>query len=513
MPGLGKIALTGSLLIGLIVVVAIPVAMRPKVVSASDGAERIVIISPHNEQIRTEFERAFSDWHLENYGAPVDIDFRRPGGTSEIRKQIKAIYEAAVRRGDIRPDGAVEEGVIMPYDLLFGGGTYEHDQMKKGVRVELDSGEQITVPISIPANFDQAQIDRWFGENRVGAVNLYDEEQYFLGVALSSFGILFNRDALAERGLAEPEGWRDLADYNYVRGLALGDPRQSGSVATTYESILNSHGWDEGWRILRAMAANTRSFVIDSKKVVLDVSQGESVAGVAIDFYGRYQSQAVREPGQSASESRLGYVDPVGSVYVDPDPISLMRGGPNPTVGRRFLEFALTEQGQAIWQLRAVGLDAEPTELGPREYELRRMPIRRIMYEKHFDLFIDKTRPFEAASTAPTRGWRSLLGPIFGAFSIDLHSEIKAAWTAMNEARLAGADPELVERMEELFYAMPVHTMLDGRQLELTPDTYPEIREEWRDRQRAAELQIEYAAFFRKKYREVVRLAREARHG
>jgi ABC-type Fe3+ transport system substrate-binding protein len=39
-----------------------------------------------------------------------------------------------------------------------------------------------------------------------------------------------------------------------------------------------------------------------------------------------------------------------GRTYVDADPISVLRGGPNPDLARRFIEFTLTEEAQALWQ-------------------------------------------------------------------------------------------------------------------------------------------------------------------
>ncbi len=43
--------------------------------------------------------------------------------------------------------------------------------------------------------------------------------------------------------------------------------------------------------------------------------------------------------------------------------------------------------------------------LGPEVYELRRVPIRRVMYEKYFDAFIDKTNPSDLATkTEPAGG-------------------------------------------------------------------------------------------------------------
>lgn len=485
--------------------IAVPLAMRPGEATPPANAERLIVITPHNTQIRWEFERAFSAWHEEHFGTPVVIDYRRPGGTSEIQKQLSAIYAAALQRGDIAPDGSVEDGT-MPYDLFFGGGSYEHNVTKRGVTATLPSGEEVTLSLSRPAGFTQDELDEIYGENRIGASVLYDPDRSWLGVCVSSFGILYNRDLLDELNLLEPTQWKDLTEPSYAGLLAMGDPRQSGSIATTYESILNMQGWDEGWRTLRAMSANARYFTGESKKVVLDISRGDAAAGVAIDFYGRFQAEAVVPEGAPPESSRLGYVDPIGETFIDPDPISLLRGGPNPELADRFLRFALSERGQAIWNFRAQGDDAPETALGPRRYNLRRMPIRRVMYEQYMSHFIDQSNPYESASDAPSRGWRSMINPMMGAFAIDVHHEMKRAWAVLNEAKAGGASEALIAEMQSLFYAMPTHTMPDGTKLLFSPENYTAIRNDWRDRERAAEYRIEYTGFFRENYERVVSL-------
>jgi len=488
------------------ILIAVPLAMRPADAIPPEGAERLIVITPHNTQIRWEFEHAFSMWHEEHYGTPVVIDYRRPGGTSEILTQLKAIYGAALKRKTIAPDGSVEDGT-MPYDLFFGGGSYEHGQTKQGITAMVD-GEEIRIPLSRPAGFTQEELDNYFGENKIGSSTLYDPEQYWTGVCVSSFGILYNRDLLRVLSVEEPTEWRDLTDPKYDGLLALGDPRQSGSIATTYESILNMQGWEQGWRTLRAMSANARYFTGESKKVVLDISRGDAAAGVAIDFYGRYQAEAVIQKGAPPESSRLGYIDPQGETFIDPDPISLLRGGPSPELADRFLRFVLSEPGQAIWNFAAQGDDAPTDRLGPRRYNLRRMPIRRVMFERHMDSFIDQANPFDAATDAPSRGWRSMINHMMGAFAIDVHHEMKLAWRAMAEAKQRGADPALIAEMDALFNAMPTHTTLDGEELEFNTANYRTISTDWKNKEAAAEYRIEYTRFFRENYERVVELSR-----
>ncbi len=471
--------------------------------SATDTQPRaLVVLTPHNEQIRYEFARAFSDWHRERFGQPVSVDWRAPGGTTEIRRLMEARYSRALKTSEIDPDGT--QHAAMPWDILFGGGAYEHDVVKRGVTVDL-RGFSARLSMSVPAGFTQQQLDDYFGENAIGAGLIYDPDQHWLGSALTAFGIGYNLDILRERNLPTPTTWADLTDHRYSGWLAMTDPRQSGSVATTYDSILNNLGWDQGWKTLRAMSANARFFANSSLKPPLEISAGEAAAGPVLEFYGRYQAQALKGAG---GEARLGYIDPPGIVFIDSDPISILRAGPNPDVAKRFVEFVLSEKGQALWQYPVRDASASTT-WGPTRFELRRMPSRRVMYEKHRASFIDQDlKPFEIVSHAKLQGWRPLIDKLMAAFAMDIHDEMVQAWDAVARVRAAGNEP-LVRDLEDLFYAFPPHRLPDGTELTFSPDNFKAIREDWRDAKREPELRIAYTAFFRSQYARIVERAEQ----
>ncbi len=481
---------------------------------AKDGEDvaSLVIVTPHVEQIRLEFAAAFDSWHRAKFSRGVRIDWRVPGGTSEIVKQIEAQAEAAIRQGQMSIEGLFAAGVSGA-DVFFGGGSYEHGKMAQE-RKALVSGHEVRYRLGRPAGFPQEQLDDWYGQNKIGVQQIYDPGQVWLGTALSGFGIVYNRDTLNTLGVPEPRSFRDLCDPRYFNMLALADGRLSGSLTTAYESILNKEGW-EGWRTLRELCANARYFASASTRPPVDVSQGEAAAGLAIDFYGRNQSQFVLKPGQSADESRVGYVDPEGAVYIDADPVTILNGCTDFEIARRFVEFCLTVEGQSLWQFRShhsLG-SAPPDGLGPRVYELRRMPARRIMYEKYLDRMVDKANPFVAASDVPGRGWRDAIAPMMAAFGIDTSEECRRAWRVLNVARQsldAGAvSPGVLAEMETAFYAMPRHRMADGTELVFSEENYKAISADvkrWRDPDRARRAQIAYAGFFAAQYHEVVRL-------
>ena len=523
-------------------VLGVPFLLRPPTQGRSHDADslKLVIVTPHVQQIRTEFGAAFDTWYFSRTGQHVMVDWRTPGGTSEIVRQLQSVYIAAIKNGRFETDDAgnivFPAGSVEVPDLFFGGGSYDHGRVKNGVSVIPPGARQaVSVPISQPAGFTREELDAWFGLNSIGSQTLYDPDQYWIGTALSSFGIVFNRDVYARLGMDEPRTFEDLVDPRLAGWVALADPRQSGSITTTFDSILNNSGWDEGWRILRGMTANTRYFTNASTKPPIDVSQGEAAAGLAIDFYGRTQSQFVMRPGETAQTSRVGYVDPTGSVYIDADPVTMLAGGMNQELARQFIRFCLSEEGQALWQFPArsnpdsqdnpPNTQGEP--MGPSKYELRRMPVRRIMYEKYMEHFTDQVNPFHLASDVTTKGWRSAIGMMMGAFAIDTAREQRRAWQALIEAKANpdAHDPESLVKMEQLFYAFPEpdqvreawESMFSGSSppdeacLPFVEANYRTIRNTWRDRRIESRLKIVYASIFRQNYARIVKLAQSDR--
>lgn len=501
-----KLAVIGAMLAALL---AAPWVLRPRAAASGEpvgnsGHASLVVLTPHNEQIRYEFARAFSAWHLARHGAQVRVDWRAPGGTTEIRRLMEARYARAIKTGELDPQGAAN--APMPWDILFGGGVYEHDVVKRGVTVD-HLGAPVTLSMSVPAEFTPHQLHELFGDNQIGAGPLYDPDRHWLGAALTAFGIGYNLDLLRELDLQPPTTWEDLTDPRYAGWIAMTDPRQSGSVATSYDSILNNLGWEKGWRTLRAMSANARFFANSSLKAPLEISAGEAAAGPVLEFYGRYQSQALKNAG---GDARMGYIDPPGIVFIDSDPISILRAGPNPVIAQRFVEFVLSEQGQALWQFPAHDGNAHPDAMGPERFSLRRMPVRRLMYEKWRASFVDQDlQPFEIVSHAPLQGWRPLIDKLMSAFAMDIHHDMAEAWRAIASARAAGRH-DLVHRMEAEFFAFPPHRFSDGRELPFTPDNFKPIRDDWRNPRREPELRIAYTAFFRARYREIVAWGEDA---
>lgn len=495
-----------GVLLALLIVLGIPFLFRPDAARVAADAKSLVIITPHNEQIRSEFAGAFSNWYRDNYNEDVIIDWRTPGGTSDIRKQLVAEYESAAKNNTLDH---------MSYDLIFGGGSYEHIQLSKPNTVIDNNGNEVTYSITQAVEFSPQQLDQWYGPNEIGRNTLYDPELHWFGTALSAFGIVFNRDVLHDLGVSDPQTWSDLTNPQLASWVALADPGQSGSICTTYEVILERTGWQEGWRILKESAANSRYFANSSSKIPIDVSLGEAAVGLCIDFYGRYQSQSIADAGD---KDRVGYIDPPRVSDIDPDPISMLTGSPHAEQALRFIEFCLTEQAQSLWQFPAVDeavrkkLAGKGLPTGPVEFELRRMPSRRIMYDKYLDKFVDKVNPFDLAE--PVDHWdyniRSFIAPLFSSMAIDNHEYLKQAWKAIQKLDIHDkSQVELKSKMLQLFHSMPTIKLTDGTVLSLqSTQNLKQIKDHWKNNPQAKTTdRIKWTIFFRENYKHIIEMA------
>ncbi len=469
------------ILLALAVIVALPFVFRPPRAAVAAADDTLVIITPHNEAIRYEFGRAFARWHQERTGRSVGIDWRVIGGTSEIARFLEGEYTTAFQNHWTRglgrpwsaeiqagfqngrlPAGATEtvkearaaflaSDVSCGIDLFFGGGTYDFERQALAGRL-VDSG----ITRIRPEWFSDSVIPR-----RFGGEDFRHPEALWVGTVLSTYGILYNREALKRLGIErEPLHWSDLGDPRLQGEVALADPTKSGSVAKAFENVIQQQmqqrlreleartprmnpglreqqavidGWRDGLRVIQAMGANARYFTDSSQKPPIDVAAGNCAVGLCIDFYGRQQEEAVR---RRSGSHRLGYISPPGGSVASVDPIGLLRGAPNREVAVSFIEFTLSMEGQKLWNFKP------GTPGGPERFALRRVPVRRDYFE-HEEWRQYRSDPNESPFTdaEPLIYREEWTGRIFRemAFIIrvmcqDAHQELKRAWQAVNAA-------------------------------------------------------------------------------
>ncbi len=442
------------ILVLLAIIIGVPLAMKPAVeaVPEGEGAARLVVITPHNEQIRYEIARGFNRHRAARGLPPVVFDWRSSGGTGDLRKQVVAEYEAEGRRA-LRQNREVG-GV--GYDLFFGGGDYDHNQLANDITItdEDDKSRSIRFSPSVPVAFPPGMLEEIYPRPDIAGANLYHPQLKWVGVVLSSFGIVYNNDRIAQLGMEPPRTWTDLVDPRYQGNIALADPSHSGSIAEAYNAILMRLGWDEGWAVLRRVFANSRYFASVSTKVSVDVSTGQAAAGMSIDFYGRFQASAISgRTGEALN--RLGYVDPPGMTKQNGDPVSILRGAPHAALANEFVLWLLSKEAQRVWNRK------RGTEDGPELYELRRQPVRRDLYvEEEMQHWTDELEPFAQAREFPKGmpNFYSAIATISHAMAIDVHDDLTAAWMAINRCK----DESLRRELVMIFDRMPAELVIEN---------------------------------------------------
>lgn len=434
------------ILLLLVAVVATPILLRrnSELAAAGQAEDRLIIITPHNETIRSEFGEAFARHWKEKTGRTLYIDWRIPGGTSDITRVLNSSFEAAEELAKKRNPNGGEEAlrqVGVDVDIFFGGGEPDFDgQMKKGRFVELEvfkTHPEWFKPDVIPAKFT--------GEN------YYSPKHLWVGTCLSQMGICYNTDSIKRLGVLPPRRWEDLGNPVYAGYVALADPTKSGSVTRMFEMMIQeqmkkvikeqgdsdaakAEGWKRGINLLQAMAANARYFTDAASKIPHDVAQGDAVAGTCIDFYGRSYEEKLGKRGPS----RLLWTPPLGGTSISVDPIAVFRGAPRADIAQEFVTFVLSDQGQLLWNLK-VGAPG-----GPRETSPRRLPVRKDLYTvENLPKFSDPNAfPYEGSGgfeydAALTNPAFNALRQIYRAMCMDTHQEMKEAWEAMRQRNVS----------------------------------------------------------------------------
>jgi iron(III) transport system substrate-binding protein len=385
-------------------------------------------------------------------------------------------------------------------DLFFGGGDYDHTKA---------FGEGLTVAPwpsnALPVGLFTAEDGTELIPASIGGETW--RTATFFGNAVSTFGICYNLDRLRDLGITNaPRQWSDLADARYFRQIGLADPTKSGSFAKAFELIIhqqcydavraagfsdddiNRHeaairaaklpagempegvpaayqaameeGWLNGIRLVQRIGANARYFTDSASKVPIDVSSGNAAAGLAIDFYGRFQAQSSAGPD---GREHMAFVTPDGGSGSSCDPISLLRGAPHRETAVRFLEFLLSDDGQKLWTYRP------GTPGGPEKFALRRIPIRRTFYpsdhpaiqaahEEHLRYAADhladpRINPYAIAQTFTYRSrWTGqhfgIQRDIVRAMCLNASVELQDAYFAIASAELPAAKQALDQMLQ-----------------------------------------------------------------
>lgn len=285
---------------------------------------------------------------------------------------------------------------------------------------------------------------------------------HWIGAAISSFGITVNNDKVNEYGVPKPKTWADLTKPEYAEYLpstqliAIADPLMSTSNTRMYEIILQAYGWEEGWKVLTLMAANSK--ILDSSSGVRDaVIRGDVVAGITIDFYGytaMHQNPACE------------YIIPENASIINADPIAVLADSKNPVHAAAFVAWVLSEfGGQMLW------LDPNVNRLpiNAKVFDLPEGQERPDLYEAYVKATAGGAILFnESFATATERAMQYY----FKATLVKAHDDLMNTWAAIAKAYLNGEinDAEYQYLISKLGEIVSFRDPVTGQTVKFTPE-------------------------------------------
>jgi len=434
---------------------------------APAGADALVIYSAHSDETITEFTGAFTAWYRQETGRDVKVSWPDPGGGgSFMLKRLEDKFRAG--RFDV--------------DLAFGGGAI-FDRMR-----QLGMLEPYRLPEAVLSAIPP----------RIAGQPVYDPEGHWYGVAVSTFGLIYNKTVLADKGLPEVKDWESLADPRFLGLVGAGDASKSGSVRKAYEIVLQAYGYEKGMSILVRTAANAREFYSTSSDIPRNCAKGFLAAGPCIDFY------AFRQMRSEGGE-RLGFVAPSGLTVINADPVAILKNAPHRAVAEKFVEFVMRPEGQRLWTLPA----GAPG--GPRKFTLERLAVLPAAYRDaggralptHLDPFAVKPADFYDGEKENAR--QTVLADYLRVALVENHEALRRAWKALIEAglpadRLAELTRPLVSGEEMLRLGREVWSPVlaaDGASAEEKDRL---TRQEEARQRRQSDLQTQWSTTLRKRY-------------
>jgi phosphoglycerate transport regulatory protein PgtC len=334
---------------------------------------------------------------------------------------------------------------------------------------------------------------------KIGSYPINDPDGYYIGFAVSGYGIMWNTRYLKAKKIPVPKEWADLKKPVYHNHVGMSAPSRSGTTHLTVETVLQGEGWDKGWATWKQMAGNFKMVTERSFGVPEGVNSGDFGIGIVIDFFG-FSSKATGFP--------VDFVYPTVTTLV-PANIAIVKDAPHPKAAAAFIEYLLSTEGQELL-------------LDPA---IRRLPVNPSTYAKAPKNF---PNPFKDKSIGAavkfdvglSKDRYNIVNSLFDVMITYRREDLTKAIGAIQkaEAALAGkSNPEaeaLIKEARTLVTAMPISEAeaVDGKFIGVfTSDVYKKRKKaSVKVPPRQAEIEEKWDSFTKKNYAEAEAKAKQA---
>ena len=159
---------------------------------------------------------------------------------------------------------------------------------------------------------------------------LPDYDGSFTAVRLGTLGIAYNTRIIKDA----PKTWADLQKPAFKGAYGIANPALSGTAYMSVAVLSKTFGWS----YFEGLRANGAKMGKGSGQVVDDTASGDLLASLAVDYI------TLDKVDKGAT---LALVYPP-EMLVIPSPIAIFRNSPNVEAAKKFVDFVLSKEGQAM---------------------------------------------------------------------------------------------------------------------------------------------------------------------
>ena len=160
-----------------------------------------------------------------------------------------------------------------------------------------------------------------------------------VGITAGILGFVYNTEVLARLKAPEPRCWADLVKPEYKGEVQISHPASAGTGYAALATFVQLMGEDAAFAYLKKLDANVSQYTVSGDAPATSAARGETL--IAVVFI------------QAAiplimDKFPLKIVAPCEGTTMETPSMSLIKGGPNPGIAKRFYDWALTAPAQEL---------------------------------------------------------------------------------------------------------------------------------------------------------------------
>ena len=172
---------------------------------------------------------------------------------------------------------------------------------------------------------------------------LHAKDWAWTGFYSGAIGFVTNTKFLKEKGVKAPTSWDDLLNPAFSKNVAMAYPYTSGTAYTTYATLIQMHGLEktlDWWEKFDKQSIH--QYTKSGTGCIPMAGLGEVAVGIAF-------SHDILAKGVNKGYPVVMTFPKEGTGY-EIGGLSLIKGGPEPELGKKFIDWCFTKKAQNLFQ-------------------------------------------------------------------------------------------------------------------------------------------------------------------